>query len=669
METSLKILFSNYLLVAILQAMPAVYRRIKMGIGFYPHLAWDSIRKNRRLYLPYILTCTGMVMMFYIIAFLAGDPLLKTIRGGSFMAEMLGFGTYVIIIFAVLFLFYTNSFLMKRRKKEFGLYNVLGMGKGNLARILFWESVQIAFISFGVGLVFGMVFAKLGELAMMYAIKGENNYNITVNTEALLMTLKVFGVIYALLFVNMVRQVRMSKPVDMLRSENRGEKPPKANWFIALCGVVILAGAYYIAVTIDDPLSALSMFFVAVIMVIIATYLLFIAGSVTMCRLLQKNKRYYYKTNHFVSVSSMLYRMKRNGAGLASICVLCTMVLVMLSATVCLYAGEEIVDLTDYTAAIFTCAYANGKINYTDYETTDYYSAGLSPTIYQMFAISLDDYNRLMDENVELDDDEALVCFTKGMGSVKNVSPDELVLGDDGPHYKVKNIIGRFIANGTEAYNVLPGMYIIVNNPKDIVLPIINTPGSSGVIISWFYNFDMTGSAAGKIAAANELNSMFNREYKENEAYLAGITHVNVEGREAERDNFYTMFGALLFLAIFLGIIFALATVLIIYYKQVTEGYEDCGRFEIMKKLGMNQKDIKSSINSQMLTVFFLPIIVACVHLAFAFPIVNKLLLCFGFSDKGFFALVNVVCALVFAVFYVIVYRITSKSYYNIVNE
>lgn len=684
-----------------------------MGIGFYPHLAWDSIRKNRRMYLPYILTCTGMVMMFYIIAFLAGDPLLKTLRGGAFVADMLGMGAYVIIIFAVIFLFYTNSFLIKRRKKEFGLYNVLGMGKGNLARILFWESVQIAFISLSVGLVFGIVFAKLGELAMIHAIKGENNYNIKINVEALLMTLKVFGAIYVLLYLNIVRQIRMSNPIDMLRSDNKGEKPPKANWFIALCGVVILGGAYYIAVTIEDPLSALTMFFVAVMMVIVATYLLFIAGSVTMCRLLQKNKHYYYKTNHFVSVSSMLYRMKRNGAGLASICVLCTMVLVMLSATVCLYAGEEgvirnryprdinlttvfgsysdmeayrdemkesvkgcvgaageeIGDVTDYSAAIFTCAYADGKINYTDYETTNYYSVGQSPTVYQMFAISLEDYNRLMGENVELADDEALVSFTKGMGSSKNVSLDELVLGDDGPHYKVKNIIEKFIANGTEALNVLPGMYIIVNNPKDIVLPIINTPGSSGVIISWFYNFDMTGSAAGKIAAVNELNSMFNQEYRENEAYLDGITGVKVEGREAERDNFYTMFGALLFLAIFIGIIFVLATVLIIYYKQVTEGYEDCGRFEIMKKLGMTKKDIKSSINSQMLTVFFLPIIVACVHLAFAFPIVNKLLLCFGFNDKGFFALVNVICVLIFAVFYVIVYRITSKSYYNIVNE
>ena len=684
-----------------------------MGIGFYPHLAWDSIRKNRRMYLPYILTCTGMVMMFYIIAFLAGDPLLKTLRGGAFVADMLGMGAYVIIIFAVIFLFYTNSFLMKRRKKEFGLYNVLGMGKGNLARILFWESVQIAFISLSAGLVFGIVFAKLGELAMIYAIKGENNYNIKINVEALLTTLRIFGVIYVLLYLNMVRQIRMSNPIDMLRSENKGEKPPRANWFIALCGGAILGGAYYIAVTIEDPLTALTMFFVAVMMVIVATYLLFIAGSVTMCRLLQKNKHYYYKTNHFVSVSSMLYRMKRNGAGLASICVLCTMVLVMLSATVCLYAGEESVarnryprdinlttvfdsysdmedyvdemkesvkgcinaageeleNLTDYSAAIFTGTYVNGKITYTDNEHTYYYNDGQSPTLYQMFAISLDDYNRLMDENVELADDEALVCFTKGMGNSKNGSLGELAVGDDGPHYKVKNVVGKFIANGTEALNVIPGMYIIVNNPREIVLPIINTPGSSGVIISCFYNFDMTGSAAGKIAAVNELNSIFNQRFKENDAYFSGIRSVNIEGRESERDNFYTMFGALLFLAIFLGIIFVLATVLIIYYKQVTEGYEDCGRYEIMKKLGMTKKDIKSSINSQMLTVFFLPIIVACVHLAFAFPIVNKLLLCFGFDDKGFFALVNVICVLIFTAFYVIVYRITSKSYYNIVNE
>ncbi len=685
-----------------------------MGIGFYPHLAWDSIRKNRRLYLPYILTCTGMVMMFYIIAFLAGSPLLKTLRGGAFVTQMLGMGTYVIIIFSVLFLFYTNSFLMKRRKKEFGLYNVLGMGKGNLARILFWESVQIAFISLGVGLVFGMVFAKLGELAMIYAMKGENNYNITVNTEALLMTLKVFGVIYVLLFLNMIRQIKMSNPVDMLRSENRGEKPPKANWFIALCGLAILGGAYYIAVTIEDPLSAITMFFVAVIMVIVATYLLFIAGSVTMCRLLQKNKSYYYKTNHFVSVSSMLYRMKRNGAGLASICVLCTMVLVMVSATVCLYAGEEniirnrypkdinltmtfddfsdmdnyvdemrksvkgcvddagaeIKDITDYSAAIFMAAFDNGKIVYD--ETVYYSNLGQSSNVYLMFVISTDDYNRLTDNNVELADDEAILCFTKGMGSSKNHSVAEIMVGEDGPHYKVKDVIGEFISNGTEALYVVPAMYIFVNNPSEIALPVMpvtNSRGSSILQVQWYYQFDMTGDEAKKVVTTNELGTVFNQQFKENDAYFSCIRNVQVEGRAAQKSNFYTMFGALLFLAIFLGIVFALATVLIIYYKQVTEGYEDCGRFEIMKKLGMTKKDIKSSINSQMLTVFFLPVIVACVHLAFAFPIVYKLLMCFGFYDKGFFALVNVICVLVFTVFYVIVYRITSKSYYNIVNE
>ena len=686
-----------------------------MGIGFYPHLAWDGIRKNKRLYLPYILTCTGIVMMFYIIAFLAGDKMLKEFRGGGFVTEMLGMGTYVIMVFAVLFLFYTNSFLMKRRKKEFGLYNVLGMGKGNLARNLFWESVQIAFISLGVGLVFGMVFAKLGELAMIYAIRGENNYNIKINTEALLMTLKVFGVIYLLLFFNMIRQIRMSNPVDMLRSENKGEKPPKANWFIALCGTVILGGAYYIAVTIENPLSAISMFFIAVIMVIIGTYLLFIAGSVTLCRILQRNKHYYYKTNHFVSVSSMLYRMKRNGAGLASICVLCTMVLAMLSSTVCLYAGEEGVirnrypkdiditiefddyqsmddymekmrasvagsvsrtggeleDVVDYSAAIFGGVLDGGRIVCGD---DNYYSLNLgqSAQTYMMFAISVDDYNRIMNDNLVLADDEAAVCFTKGMGSSKASSFDELVVGDDGPSYKVKKVLDKFISNGTEALNVLPSMSIFVNNPSDIaltVMPVKNSRGSSIVSIEWFYQFDMTGDEAKKLVATNEINAMFGQEYRDDAGLFSGIGNIQVEGRAAERENFYTMFCALLFLAIFLGIVFVLATVLIIYYKQISEGYEDSGRFEIMKKLGMTKKDIKSSINSQMLTVFFLPIVVACVHLAFAFPIVNKLLMCFGFYDKGFFALVNLVCVVVFALFYVIVYRITSKSYYNIVNE
>lgn len=219
---------------------------------------------------------------------------------------------------------------------------------------------------------------------------------------------------------------------------------------------------------------------------------------------------------------------------------------------------------------------------------------------------------------------------------------------------------------------MLPAIYIFVNNPSDIALqmmPVKNSQGSSIVSIQWFYQFDMTGDEAKKLAATNEINAALEQAYKSDSRVTEGMSNIRIEGRAAERDNFYTMFGALLFLAIFLGIVFMLATVLIIYYKQVTEGYEDCGRFEIMKKLGMTRRDIKSSINSQMLTVFFLPIVAACVHLAFAFPIVSKLLMCFGFNDKGIFALVNVVCVLVFALFYVIVYRITSKSYYNIVNE
>ena len=302
-----------------------------MKKGMYFRLAWTGIRKNKKLYTPYILTCIGMVMMSYIVSFLAGSDVLRSMRGGDVMQSMLGFGFGVIGVFSVIFLFYTNSFLIRRRKREFGLYNILGMGKGNLARVLIWESLIIAVIALAVGLAAGILLSKFAELGMINVLNGEITFSLTIAPQSILQTLALFGIVFALILLNALRQIHLTNPIELLRSENAGEKPPKANWFFALAGAVILGIAYYMAVSIEDPISALIWFFVAVTMVIVATYLLFIAGSVAVCRLLQKKKSYYYKTNHFVSVSSMVYRMKRNGAGLASICILCTMVLVMVS--------------------------------------------------------------------------------------------------------------------------------------------------------------------------------------------------------------------------------------------------------------------------------------------------------------------------------------------------
>ncbi|MDE7290133.1 MAG: FtsX-like permease family protein, partial [Oscillospiraceae bacterium] len=299
----------------------------------YPKLAASGIKNNRRTYLPYILTCAGMIMMFYIVEFLRRNNFVAEMRGGYIMQIMLGFGSVVMVIFSSIFMFYTNSFLVRGRKKEFGLYNILGMGKLNIARILIWETVFVYLSSLALGNACGVLFSKLAELFLVHIMKADVGYEFAPDFGAVRMSAIWYAIIFLLILFNTLRQIRLTNPIELMKSESTGEKPPKSNLFLTVPGVLLLGGAYYMAVTIINPLGAIFAFLLAVIMVILATYMLFIAGSVAVCRLLQKNKSYYYKTNHFVSVSSMVYRMKRNGAGLASICILSTMVLVTLSST------------------------------------------------------------------------------------------------------------------------------------------------------------------------------------------------------------------------------------------------------------------------------------------------------------------------------------------------
>ena len=312
-----------------------------MSKGFYPRLAFESMRKNRRLYLPYLLTCTGMVMMEYIMLYLESSQLMRSLRGGNSIWLMMGLGVWVIALFACLFLFYTNSFLMRRRKREFGLYNILGMGKGNIGVILLWETLIIGVSALLAGLLLGVAFSKLAELILVNIMGEAVSFTLSVSLPSVKNCAVIFAAIFALLYLNALRQVKFTSAIGLLHSESLGEKPPRANWALGLAGFALLGAAYDMAVTVQDPLAAMLYFFLAVLMVIVGTYLVMIAGSVLICRLLQRNKRYYYRANHFVSLSSMAYRMKRNGAGLASICILATMVLVMLSSTSCLYAGSE----------------------------------------------------------------------------------------------------------------------------------------------------------------------------------------------------------------------------------------------------------------------------------------------------------------------------------------
>ena len=667
-----------------------------MRMGFYAKLAVNGIRKNARLYVPYLLTCAGMVMMFYIVSYLQDTPVLAGIRGGEEMQAMLSLGSGVMGVFGAIFLLYTNSFLIRRRKREFGLYNMLGMGKGNIARVLFWEALLVLAGTMVIGLAVGVAVSKLAELLLVNIMHGNVTFTFTVSPRAMLLTAAVFCVIHVLLLIKALLQIRTASAVNLLRSESAGEKPPRANWVLAILGLILLAVAYYLAVTIKQPLSAMVMFFVAVILVILATYLLFIAGSVAICRMLQKNRRYYYKARHFVSVSSMAYRMKRNGAGLASICILSIMVLVTVSSTTGLYFGSEdslrsryprditliakaedvsmlsdekrdaareLVDayvaehdatahnFRDFRVVSVTGAMKDGAI------TTDPQEAGLhitDSTIYQVNFLPLPDYNRICGTNETLADDEALISLKRGDYGWDSISVDSKVA------YRTRKAPVVFQESGMAAVDVVDTIYVAVKDLQGLQ-PLLQ--GDNRFSQQWEYGFDSALSDEDQCEMTHQMDVELS-----DGLHRLGMKYVYLEGMAENRYDFYGTYGGFFFLGILLSIVFLFAAVLIIYYKQISEGYEDQKRFEIMQKVGMTRKNIRKSINSQLLTVFFLPLVGAGVHLAFAFPMIRRMLILFNLTNTRLLVETTGITFLAFALIYTLVYRKTSNAYYAIVS-
>ena len=680
-----------------------------MRAGLYPKLAWDGIRKNKRFYLPYILTCIGMVMMFYIIHYLAAMPTIKDMPGGDTMEMVLGLGTWVVALFAVIFLFYTNSFLMRRRQKEFGLYNMLGMGKNHLSLLLLWENGILFVISMVGGLLGGILLSKMAELFMLMLLGGEVTYTLRIDPDAFGDTWVIFIPVFALIFLKGLIQIRRSSAIALIKSETVGEKPPKANYLFGIAGILILAGAYYIALSIKSPLIAMAWFFLAVCMVIVATYLLFISGSVMLCRLLQKNKRYYYKPNHFVSVSSMVYRMKRNGAGLASICVLSTMVLVIMMGAGSLYAGKEdslntrypheFAASVDFLTEGETKRYSEGKADYfyaqvdevlnsydvtpenaeqvlsttatgmlkdraliLDPSTVDAANTETMEYVTQIYLIPLSAYNQCMGTDKTLNSGEVF------LHCVRRTYDAPVITLSDGTVLTVKEHLTDMMGSGEAAMQIIPSMFIVTDDIEAVMESFNKELGSmSGEYkcrLEVSYSFDADLSEEQQM----ELGEAIRERVRELD-YTGdgGFYSYNVACKAEERADFYGLFGGIFFLGIFLSILFLAATVLIIYYKQVTEGYEDEARFEIMRKVGMTAKDIRKSINSQMLTVFFLPLVTAAVHTAFAFPIVQKLLAIFNLRNTALSLMVTGVAIVIFGIFYGVIYKITSNAYYSIV--
>lgn len=660
----------------------------------YYRLALTGIAKNFRMYVPYLLTCSGMVMICYILEFLSKSAHVAALRGGDTLQTMFSFGTQVFGLFALIFLFYTNSFLIRSRKREFGLYNVLGMGKKNLARVLVWENVLIAGVSMLTGLFCGILFSKLAELWIARVASGETVMQLSIEPEAVKNTTLLFLGVFALILLQALIQIGRAKPVELLKSEAVGEKPPKANWFLAVLGLMLLGGAYYVAVSIEDPLSAVLWFFLAVAVVIAATYLLFIAGSVALCRLLQRNKKYYYRVDHFVSVSSMAYRMKRNGAGLASICILSTMALVMVSAVTCLYVGSEDAlrkryptDLAVKLRAVNGMDTKEKEVesviqdtlkqcgaeteNMLDYhyisvegirsenkfvlDAADMDAIGRVSDIRAIYFIPLEDYNRIEGKQETLAENEVLVY------SPHEAFEYDAIRIQGCQEWSVKSQVPEFqyIENGV-GYTV---------KLLFVFLPDMSMADGAYEIQplgrQHYYGFDVSLDDEGQRALAEQIQAGL-KELQESEREFP---NVSVESRAADRERFHSVNGGLFVIGVLLGSVFLVAMILLMYYKQITEGYEDQAKFDIMQKVGMTEKEIRASIRSQMFTVFFTPLLLAGLHTACAFPMVQKLLILLGAMNKKLLMTVTSVCFLVFALFYMAVYLVTSRSYYRIVSK
>lgn len=661
-----------------------------MNSSLYRKLALTNIKNNRKTYIPYVLTAILTVMMFYMMISMTKN---NSVGDGS-LQVCLVYASWVIAIFAVIFLFYTNSFLIKRRKKELGLYNILGMEKRHVAKMLAIETIIIAAVSISVGLVFGMVFSKLMYLILLKIIRFDINMEFEIPMDAVLLVLILFGAIFFLTLSYNLMQVKLANPIELLRGTSQGEREPKVKWLLTIFGVITLGAGYYIAQTTESPLSALGWFFIAVICVILGTYALFTAGSIALLKMLRSNRKYYYKTKHFTSVSGMIYRMKQNAAGLANICILSTMVLVMVSTTISLYAGMKDIlasrfpkeySVTNYMATeesanaidriIEEEMQDNGakidselqyfigsiavKLNNGVFETRN---EGLTyeKDVQQISFLTEADYNQMEGTKVNLTEDEVLlfdVSGTYGKDSIQINNRSFRVLEElKGMELQKKN-----------NSSIVEEYYLVVKN-QDIVQSVLNEAYAGSTMQEdvlarianrmYIHSFDLKGTKRQQEQAAEVINARMVQE----------VPAVSCESRTLSEGSFYILYGGLLFIGIYLGTMFLMATVLIIYYKQISEGYEDKERFQIMQKVGMSKREVKQSIRSQILMVFFLPLIMAVLHIVVSFKVVTKLLAVLNLVNIPLFLTCTVITVFVFIIFYTIVFVVTAREYYKIVN-
>ena len=677
--------------------------------GLYPKLAAQGMRQNRRFFLPYLLALAGLTAAFYVMSALCADPGVVTMRGFAYVMVMMQIGMFVAGILSAVLLLYINSFLMKQRKKELGLYNILGIGKGNIALIQCWESLYTSLLGIGGGLLLGVLFHRLATIALVSLLKFSIPFSSSLSLPAMGSTAVFFGFLLLLALALNLLRVRVSSPIELLHGGNVGEKEPRTRWLMAVVGAACLGAGYFIAVTTKDPALAMAFYFLAVILVIIGTYCLFTAGSIALLKMLRKNKAFYYQTGHFIGVSGMLYRMKRNAVGLANICILSTMVMVMISGTLALYLGQGEIIAAQYPASLnmtvhYDPAYGQTLNREEAEELIRQFAAEQNVPITSLRAVEFLHFNALANPDTrrlevggqgENNDRRAVYLLTAQDYAALTGSPapalrpgEAAVCGQLPPGFgsqlTIQGISGNSEIGAPKSLTVTDSLPVITH--FDTTFDMSETlclvlSDSAQVQEFWAlqsaaldnYAADLVTTLLVELDCTNEEEMALVDAWSDasiNENFFDGTgnwEYWRVDSRAEMSVDGYAMAGGFLFLGIILGVIFLMATVLIIYYKQVSEGYEDQGRFEIMRKVGLTQREVKSSIRSQVLLVFFLPIAVAAIHILFDFNLVARMLTLFGVRTIATVALCTVGTLLAFLAVYAVVYLLTARTYYKIV--
>ena len=670
---------------------------------FYPKLALQNMVRNRRFCLPYLLTGLLTVAMFYNMIFLTTSEDIKNMPGSGNLGFILFLGTIVVSLFSVIFILYTNSFLMKRRQKELGLYNILGMEKKHIANMLLWETFYTGIVSIIGGLLAGILLSKLLLLALFRLLFFQVHFGFSVNPVAVAITAALFAGIYLLTLLFNFFKLCITNPVDLLKGGNVGEKEPKSKWLLTIIGLAALGTGYYIALVTESPLNAIMLFFVAVILVIIGTYCLFTSGSIVLLKQLKKNKKYYYKAKHFTAISGMLYRMKQNAVGLANICILSTMVLVMVSTSVCMYVGvEDALDtrfpedisfelssdqasfeLDQFQDAVLAEADKAGLevVNLIQYKSISF-ATSVNDSVFELknpndmyysrlsYAeiMTTDEYEKLTGHHEELKPDQVLIyCKTRYNWDSVTFHNKQYTVAKWLDEFSLENFFSSYV---NDVFYIVVADNDVINDFYKMQLESYKKNASN---IDWYLSFDLNGDENEIISCYKNMLTVAG-QYKEGTVVDENGKRIAAKPlsfysncKQANRTQFYALYGGLLFLGLFLGALFLMATVLIIYYKQISEGYDDKDRFEIMQKVGMSQDEVKSTIKSQILTVFFLPLICTIIHLAAAFKMITRLMVVLNLYNVGLFAICTLGTIAVFAIGYAIIYKLTARTYYKIV--